>query len=859
MGNTPSNSIVCGKARFTFVSERSVRMEWSDDAAFVDAASLAAVGRTFPAVKFVHRCRGKRHELRTSCLSLRWNESEKGFSAKNLRIVFETGGMKGSWVWGQKDPLNCGATVRTLDGNKGDEYEVWEQDATGKWVPKPKGKLDLGKGFVSRSGWSFTDDSASVLLKERKGAWTPWVTQRNEGLRTDAYWFAFGQDYAQGLRDASLVFGRQPLPPRFAFGYWYSKYWAYTDRELEQLVDAFDAMQVPLDILVVDMDWHKEGWTGYTWDRSYFPDPADFLQRMRRRGLKLTLNLHPADGVGRQEEQFEAFCARLGKNPKRTEKIPFACTDPAYMKAYFELLHRPHENLGVDFWWMDWQQGTTAEMKGLDPLPWLNHLHWTDQDRPERRERPVCFSRYGGPGAGRYPVGFSGDTYSAWETLSFQVDFTSTAANALYGYWSHDIGGHMPPAGEALGAELYTRWVQFGIFSPVFRTHCTKEPSAERRFWMFPEPYGPAMIQAVRRRYHLIPYIYSECRTAMESGVSLVRPLYYGWPGRDEAYEAKGEYLFGSRMLVAPVTAPADPESEMSRKKIWLPEGKWFDTVFGEQLDCGREGLTIERDYLSDEIPVFVRPGTIIPEQGRVLRLEKGSYGHLTVTSFSGDNGEYELYEDDGWSKDYLKGRSGLIPLRYEEKKSERSARIGPLKGSFTGVSHSRDIEVRFCGTVPPTSVEVDGKRIPWSYEPVQGTWSYDARTATIVVRAGKVSLKKQVAVRAVIPVSLEWKGLKGLFARLDRIAALANLCSPTHPVSRYDRLAVRLAQTSNRIERDPGSFAEELEGLRRGVKVLKTGLEEFRRAFETKKNRDARKAAYLRKAGNIWKTYERE
>ena len=212
-------------------------------------------------------------------------------------------------------------------------------------------------------------------------------------------------------------------------------------------------------------------------------------------------------------------------------------------------------DLGVDFWWMDWQQGQKTALPGLDPLPWINHLHWRDMaTNPERAgRRPLIFSRFGGIGAGRYCIGFSGDTHSVWESLQFQPYFTATAANVLYGYWSHDIGGHMP--GE-IDPELYTRWLQFGIFSPVVRTHTTKNPKAERRVWGYPDPYGKIMAEALRLRYEMVPYIYSEARAAYDTGLSLCRPLYYDWPEHDEAYRARDQYLFGRELLVAPVLQP---------------------------------------------------------------------------------------------------------------------------------------------------------------------------------------------------------------------------------------------------------------------------------------------------------------
>ena len=182
------------------------------------------------------------------------------------------------------------------------------------------------------------------------------------------------------------------------------------------------------------------------------------------------------------------------------EAIPFRITDKRFVKHYFELLHHPMERDGVDFWWMDWQQGEASEMEGLDPLPWLNHLHFPDSTR--RGRRPMLYSRWGGLGNHRYPIGFSGDTYVAWPALQFQPYMTATASNVAYGWWSHDIGGHM---GGATEPELYARWVQFGALSPCLRLHATKDPLAERRPWKYPHEVYEAARAAFHLRYQLVP------------------------------------------------------------------------------------------------------------------------------------------------------------------------------------------------------------------------------------------------------------------------------------------------------------------------------------------------------------------
>jgi alpha-glucosidase (family GH31 glycosyl hydrolase) len=234
------------------------------------------------------------------------------------------------------------------------------------------------------------------------------------------------------------------------------------------------------------MDWHltetgntSTGWTGYTWNPELFPDPAGLFQQIHDLGLKTSLNLHPAEGIHPHESQYAEFANFMGIKPETGQPVPFDPADPHFIQGYFELLHHPIEDQGLDFWWLDWQQGHKTRLSGLDPLWWLNHLHFYDLMR-NGTKRPFIFSRWGGLGNHRYPIGFSGDTVVGWQALDFQPGFTTSAANVGYGWWSHDIGGHM---GGLENDELYTRWVQYGVFSPILRLHSTNNPYNERLPW----------------------------------------------------------------------------------------------------------------------------------------------------------------------------------------------------------------------------------------------------------------------------------------------------------------------------------------------------------------------------------------
>ncbi len=681
-----------GSCRISLITPRLVRFEYAADGRFEDRRTLAVEHRALRPVPFSRNREGDRIRIDTGALRIELLADEQPLSRSNLRCRFELNGRSVTFFPGEADPDNLRGTARTLDGYNGSCF-AW-QGATGP-------ELSLCAGFLSRSGWSCIRDEAGPVLDA--GHRRSWIRSREPGERQDFYLLAYGHDYVGCLADAAQVFGRQPLPPRYTLGYWWSRFWAYSDAELRQLVRDFRERHIPLDVLVIDMDWHLEGWTGYTWNRELFPDPGGLLKFLHQQGCRVTLNLHPADGVGRHEAQFRAL-ARALKAPAGTDRIPFEIDREEFMEQYFRLLHRPEEERGVDFWWLDWQQKTNSTMPGLDALPWLNQLHWEDLEQAHPERRPLILSRFGGYGAGRYNLGFSGDTYNTWASLKYQFYFTATAANVLFGYWSHDIGGHLPGDTEP---ELYTRWVQFGVYSPILRTHTGRNPKAERRFWKFPEPYATVLIDYVRRRHELVPYIYSENRKAYDTGVSLCRPMYYACPESDAAYDVRGQYLFGESILAAPIAAPLEPETGRVRHTVWLPDGVWFALAENREVAGGRRYTA---DYGLADVPLFVRPGTVIPGRFGEGSLEEPCYRRLLLKIYGGTGGEYVLYEDDGYSPDYRRGGFAEVLMRHGKTGAVRTIQVRHLRGTYPGWEPVRQLKVELYGVAAPSRVRRNGR-----------------------------------------------------------------------------------------------------------------------------------------------------
>lgn len=837
----PKAVVTLGKARFTILTPHLIRMEWAGDGKFEDHASLVFINRRMPVPKFTQNLSQTPQNLTidTGALKLIYEpkaDKDAKFTADNLRIEFELEDKQVSWHPGQADTENLQGTTRTLDG------------AFGSKTREP-----IEPGLVSRAGWTVVDDSTRPLFDSadfnfaqgEKSPW-PWVMARPAGERQDLYFFGYGHDYRKALGDYVRVAGRIPLPPRFAFGAWWSRYWDYTDQELDELVSGFHENDVPLDVFVIDMGWHMSnsqlramgetdqsknglGWSGYSWNKVLFPDPDAFLAKLHSEGLKVTLNLHPASGVQPWETAYPAMAKAMGIDPATRKFVPFDLTDKKYATNYMNLLHHPLEKQGIDFWWLDWQQQPNTKMAGVTPTWWLNYVHFTDQQREGKR--PLLFHRWGGLGNHRYQIGFSGDSFSVWDSLAFQPWFTATAANVGYAYWSHDIGGHQP---GAVDPELFTRWVEFGAFSPILRTHTTKNPDSERRVWAYPEPYSAILRSTFQLRYALEPYLYTEARRTYDTGVAFLRPLYYDWPHADESYESKGEYLFGDQMLVAPVVVPADKVTLLTAQKVWLPKGEWIEWPTGKHFTGP---ASIERSFSIDQIPVYLKAGAIVPMQPPMHYTGEKPVNPLIVNVWPlapDSSTTYTLYEDSSAAVEYQHGIFVRTPIKATQKGNMLRVEIGPAEGSYPGMLKSRGYHLRLPADWPPTSVAVNGVAVkPASVNSKQG-WSFEGNTLTTIIPVANQSVANKVIIEVHRDPSLTARRdqLDGFNGAMTRLRGAYDAMNQTMPASAPPDILVDAMQTGDRLGYHPERAQQELERFHQILPEAQAAVEKSAQEF---------------------------
>ncbi|MBT2484708.1 MULTISPECIES: TIM-barrel domain-containing protein [unclassified Microbacterium] len=616
--------------RITVLTDRLFRIEWDPQERFVDEKTQTVLNRAFPAPRYevVNADRGV--EIITDSLHLRYDGRTP--SSSGLSVTLLTGATDvhyATWRYGQEYPQalplrgNLGSTARTLD----------EVD----------GAIEIPPGLLSTFGFGTLDDSASLVLGE-----DGWIHPRaGGGEAADLYFFGYGRDFSAALRDFHALTGPIPLVPRFALGNWWSRYWAYDEAAYLGLMRKFRDNGIPLSVAVIDMDWHVvavdpslgTGWTGYTWNAELFPDPERFLAKLHSHGLAVTLNLHPADGIRRHEESYDRVAEAMGVDPAIGAAIGFDVSSRRFMGAYLEHVLDPLEDQGVDFWWIDWQSGAHSDLPGLDPLWMLNHVHFHASARHGRR--PLTFSRYTERGGHRYPVGFSGDTIVSWGSLAFQPEFTATAANAGYTWWSHDIGGHMHGDHDV---ELAVRWLQFGVLSPINRLHSSTNPFSSKEPWAYGEPAAAIMGRFMRLRHRLIPMLYTAAWAAHAENVSVVRPLYHDAPREHGAYTHPNQYLLGEHLLVAPITAPRERRSHLATVRAWLPEGEWVDVFTGLRYRGSRE-VALTRPL--ELYPVLARAGAVVPLDADPMSHAANAPETMELLVVPG-TGRSTLAEDDG-------------------------------------------------------------------------------------------------------------------------------------------------------------------------------------------------------------------
>lgn len=669
--------------RFTVLTPRVIRLEYSATGVFTDAPTELIWYRDLPNTKFKTNENGNNLEIITDYFKLTYIKEQpfagnKVNPSANLKV--ELLNTDRSWYFGHPEVRNFGLPKTTLD------------DANIKQ-----------KGLYSADGIASIDDSQSRIFNEDGTS----ALRGSEEI--DIYLFMYNQDFEEALKDYYELTGYPALIPRYALGNWWSRNNNYDDLELKELVDNFEKKEIPLSIVVLDKDWHKRAYngkkhlkTGFTFNDEYFKDPKAMIDYLHGKGIRLGLNINPVEGLYNIDTNYSEALKYLAED---NGKIPFNVYDPRFVDVYLKLFIHPLDDMGIDFFWLDCFDQDKLQEENL-----LKHYQFYDMMRNFKR-RPMVLAKNTLIAPHRYPVLYSGKSVVSWETLKEIPKHNIKSFNNGANIWAHDIGGYFKGAEDN---ELYTRFVQLGCFSPILKFGADKGKYYKREPWRWDIKTYTIVKDYLRLRHRLIPYIYSEVYKYHKFGIPLIKPLYYTNPDFYDDVLYCNEYYFGGGLFVCPIISKKDYVMDRSVHNFYIPDGVWYDFVTGKKFPGGKNYISFFRD---EEYPVFAKAGAIIP-MGRNENINDTTPPvNMEIDIFPGKSNSYTLFEDDGESDLYRKDFYLLTEIEYNYLPNNYSVIIRAKEGKSGIIPDKRNYKITFRNTKRTDDVKVYSNRDEVSFK----------------------------------------------------------------------------------------------------------------------------------------------
>ncbi len=635
------------KYRITVLSEILVRLEYSETGIFEDRPTEFARFRDFDVPRVIVTEDERKLILKTKYFELTYDK-EMPFTGTKLSPdlylkvkLLDTDKM---WFFGQAEARNFKGTCMSLDDKLS--------------IPK------LEKGLYSTDGFVSIDDSKTLIFN-KDGS----VGKRSD-TRIDTYLFMYKKDFGYCLKDYYRLTGYPPLIPRFALGVWWNRDKAYNVNDIYALLAQFKKYEIPISVMVLNK-WSKDD---AHFDRELIPEPVGVINELHSNNIKLGLNL--------------ALNKVPASNTTDGASVPFNVYDRGFLGNYFKDIIDPLYEMGVDFFSID--------HRGNDPIALrMINYYFYNYTNAKLNNRGLILSRNGLIGAHLYPVNNSGETIVDWRTLKMIPEFNSTSSNIGVSWWSHAIGGFKDGIEDN---ELYTRYVQLGTYSPIFRFSSLSGKYYKREPWNWDVKTHKIVRDYTNVRHRLIPYIYSEAYKYAKTGLPLVQPLYYRYPELYDEPTYKNEYYFGTEFFIAPITEKKDSVMNRTVVRLFLPNGMWYDFKTGKKYPGGKRYISFFQD---EDYPVFARQGAIIPLA--ILdpnnRNDTSNPNKMQIHIFPGRNNTYKLYEDDGTSNAYKEGNFMTTSIDYNYLPNNFTVIIRPLEGKQGIIPATRSYKIRFRNT----------------------------------------------------------------------------------------------------------------------------------------------------------------
>ena len=668
----PKSIIRGDKYRFTVLTERLIRLEYNDNGNFIDDPTELVINRNLPLPKFEVIDNANFISITTKYFKLTYIKGKsflggKANPANNLKV--ELLGTSSYWYYGHPEIRNFGKPNSEI----------------------AKGGIK-GKGLYSSDGMASIDDSSNYIFNEDG------TVIQNDDLRIDTYLFMYKNDFDLALKDYFEITGYPALPPRYAFGTWWSSNDDYNDLKLKLLVDEFEKKEVPLSIFLLDKDWHlrkKVGksllTSGFSFNNDYFKDPKSMVDYLHEKGIRIGLNINPVEGIYDNNVYFNEALKYV--KPDSEGKIPYNILSPKFVDVYLKIFIHPLDALGIDFYWL-------SSLDNIQNLTLLKYYQFHDMERDYKR-RPLLLSQGDALAPHRYPILYSGRSEVTWDTLIKIPFYNNNSFNNGAPFWAHDISGFYNGTEDN---ELYLRSLQLAVFSPIVKFGVDKGKYYKREPWRWDIKTYTIAKNYLKLRHKLIPYIYSEAYKYHKFGKSLITPLYYKNQDYFDDVRFKSEYYFGEEFFVAPIITSKDSVMNRVVHKFYLPEGTWYDFVTGKKFPGNKTYTNFFRD---EDYPVFVKAGSIIPLARPKTINDTTPPEDMEIDIFPGESNSYTLFEDDGESDLYRKDYYLLTQIDYTYVPSNYSVVVRAVKGKSGIVPEKRNYKFIFRDTKRTNEVTV--------------------------------------------------------------------------------------------------------------------------------------------------------
>lgn len=650
------------KYRFTVLSPRLIRLEYSKEGVFEDRATGIVVNRSFPKVSYSVTESDTLIQIDTGVFTLTYvkdSELKSGPLGSNIKAVIN--GTNIEWQMNNPEVKNLRSINYSIDSIKD--------------------KIILDKGLYSFDGFYLLDDSKSPVLDENDN-FIP-----RKGDIKDLYLFMYNKDFDGCLTDYFTLTGYPNLIPRYALGAWWYKNDNYSEQDIINLVDRFTTENIPISIFLLGDYWHDNL-------NNYTPniDLRGISNYLNTKNIKLGVTINPKLEIKKGSREYDTI-----KNYVNSDKFSFIPFSNDKISLYLNLFISNLESLGVKIFSIDYNNKFDKEN-----LWKLNHYHFGKGELGN--SRGLIISRNPGLASHRYPIMWSGKTKVNWTTLNLLPRYNLQGYNIGVSFIAHPIGGY---TGGIEEDELYLRYIQFACFSPIFLLASDGGKYYKREPWKWNSIIKNHITFYMNLRYRLIPYLYSESYNYHKTGHGIIKPFYYDYPKIIDEPIYNNQYFFGRNFFVAPITVKKNSVINRVMKKIFIPDGIWFDFLQGKKYNGGKKYSNFYRD---EDYPVFVKAGSIIPMS---VFVKEDIPSVLELNIYPLDNGEYDLYEDDGISKNYQRGLYMITKFIYRYENDNYTFSIKKVDGK--NLLGSRNYILRFKNTRNISEVNINDKMVKYN------------------------------------------------------------------------------------------------------------------------------------------------